>query len=66
MKIPSWPRIRTIVLFIGGLAGVAHQELVADKDKPTLIILYAGMMGLGRLLEKDEASKPPKKGDEDS
>ena len=62
--MPSWPRVRTIILFIGGLAGVAHQELFVARDKPTLVILYAGMMGLGKLLEKDEANKPPKAGED--
>ena len=41
-----WPVVRDIVLFLGGFAGVLHETLVVNVDRPTLLILFAAMMGM--------------------
>lgn len=51
----QWPAIRDILLFIGGLAGVAHETLISNVDRPTLLILFAAMLGLPAFLRQDEA-----------
>jgi hypothetical protein len=44
--VKRWTLIRNVVLFFGGLAGVAYQTLFVNADRPTLLLLYAAMMGL--------------------
>ncbi len=41
---------RNIVLFTGGLAGVGHETLLTHAERPTLLILFAAMMGLPAFL----------------
>ena len=60
-RSPSWwpPHVtRDGALFLAGLAGVAHETLFADTERPTLLILFAGMMGLPAFLRKDEQDPP--------
>lgn len=54
-----WPFLRDFALFIGGLAGVAHETLGADAERPTLLILFAAMMGLPAFLQKPGVAAPP-------
>lgn len=49
----KWPLIRDICLFFGGLAGAAHETLIASAERPTLIILFATMMGLPAFIKAD-------------
>jgi hypothetical protein len=49
-----WPLIRDILLFFGGLAGVAYETLGSQADRPTLLLLFAAMMGLPAFLRADE------------
>lgn len=57
-KRRQWPSIsRDTVLFIGGLLGVLHETVASKSDRPTLLILFAGMMGLPAFLRADEARK---------
>lgn len=42
------------VLFVIGVLGIAHETLVANAERPTLLILFAGMVGLPVFLNKDE------------
>jgi hypothetical protein len=42
----KWPFFRDALLFLGGLGGVAHETLLTHSDRPTLLILFAAMMGL--------------------
>lgn len=49
-----WPFLRDIVLFVAGLAGVAHETLIADAERPTLLLLFAAMMGLPIILNADQ------------
>lgn len=50
---------RNTVLFIVGLLGVAHETLVSQADRPTLLLLFAAMIGLPAFISKDEKAAPP-------
>lgn len=52
----KWPVIRDVSLFLGGLVGVGHETLLAKAERPTLLILFAAMMGLPAFLR---TSEPP-------
>jgi hypothetical protein len=49
----TWPFLRSVVLFFGGLFGVLYVTVTGNPD-PTLLILFAAMMGLPVFLHKDE------------
>jgi hypothetical protein len=46
---------RDTILFTGGLMGVLHETLLTDGERHSLLMLFAGMMGLPVFLRKDEA-----------
>lgn len=48
-----WPFIRDILLFFAGLAGVAHETLTEKVDRPQLLVMFAGMLGLPAFLRKN-------------
>jgi hypothetical protein len=52
-----WPLIRDIVLFVGGMAGIANEALSYNAERPTLLLLYAAMVGLPAFLRSDERHK---------
>lgn len=54
-----WLLIRDVVLFFAGLGGVAHETLLtgAGIERPTLLLLFAAMMGLPMFLRADESRK---------
>ena len=52
-----WPTVRDMLLFMGGLAGIAHETLVTDVERPTLLLLFAAMAGLPAFLRSDERRK---------
>lgn len=45
---------RDSILFFGGLLGVAHETVIAETERPGLLFLFAGMLGLPAFLNKDE------------
>lgn len=49
-----WKNIRDIVLFFAGLSGVFHETVIAAAERPTLLLLFAAMMGLPAFLRTDE------------
>lgn len=53
MKAPTFNIARDTVLFVVGLLGVAHETLVNDADRPTLLLLFAAMIGLPAFINKD-------------
>lgn len=68
--IVKWPLARDVLLFSGGMAGVIHETLLSHLERPTLLILFAAMMGLPAFLqprqedfrkEKEEVEEKPKK-----
>lgn len=48
------PAGQKAVLFTAGLLGVAHETLVSAGERPTLLLLFAAMVGLPAFLAKDE------------
>lgn len=60
MKLPTWRITRGTVLFLGGLAGVVHETVFQEADRPTLLLLFAAMMGLPAFLtgQGDRDGKP--------
>lgn len=63
MKTPVLIRIRSIVLFTAGIAGIAYETIFNQTDRPTLLILFAAMMGLPLFLKADEKTVRPKPAD---
>jgi hypothetical protein len=56
------PKIsRDGVLFFGGLAGVFHETVIAESERPTLLFLFATMIGLPAFLRADEKRNEEKK-----
>lgn len=51
-----WPALRDILLFFGGMGGVFHETVLAVGERPTLLILFAAMMGLPAFLRMDGKS----------
>lgn len=49
---------RTWILFLGGMIGVAYETIVAQIDRPTLLVIFASMMGLPLFLKRDEPPPP--------
>jgi len=47
------------VLFVVGLLGVAHETLLNEADRPTLLLLFAAMIGLPAFISQDEKKEPP-------
>ncbi len=59
-KLSLWVT-RNTILFTVGLLGVAHETLLNDVDRPTLLLLFAAMIGLPAFMRQDEkASDPPR------
>lgn len=48
---------RDTVLFAGGFMGVLHQTIFEQVDRPSLLIIFGGMMGLPVFLRKDDSKK---------
>lgn len=48
-----WTAIRDIFLFFAGIAGAAHEVVLTNTERPTLLILFAAMMGLPAVLRQD-------------
>lgn len=58
---------RDVTLFVGGIAGIVHETVVAHSERPTLLILFSAMIGLPFAIKADQGSKPePKKTDDAS
>lgn len=54
---------RNTFLFVAGMAGVAHETLLQHAERPTLLILFAAMMGMPAFLTSTEIF--PHEGDKD-
>ncbi len=52
-----WPQLRDALLFFGGLLGVAYETLGANAERPTLLLLFAAMMGLPAFFAAGGGSK---------
>jgi hypothetical protein len=47
----KWPFFRDLLLFLGGMGGVIHETILSHAERPTLLILFAAMMGLPAFLQ---------------
>lgn len=56
---------RDAILFLGGLAGVFHETVLATVERPTLLILFAAMMGLPAFLRSNDSHGGDEKGADD-
>lgn len=60
-KKSKLPKIgRDGVLFGAGLAGVFHETVIASAERPTLLFLFATMIGLPAFLRADERKQEAK------
>lgn len=50
---PPWSSVRDVVLFLTGLAGIVYEAL-SGLERPTLLLLYAALVGLPSFLRADE------------
>ena len=48
-----WRHARDILLFAGGMYGVGHEVFREGAERPTLLLLFAAMMGLPAFLRGD-------------
>jgi hypothetical protein len=64
MKL-DWQHQRDIFLFFGGVLGVVHETVLSATERPTLLILFAAMMGLPAFLRQDEKAKADDNGQVD-
>lgn len=46
---------RDAVLFLVGILGIIHETVVAKTQRPELLVVFAGMVGLPAFLRTDEA-----------
>jgi hypothetical protein len=52
-----------MVLFVGGFLGIAYETLVEQVDRPALLAVFGGMLGLPIYLRRDEKSDDKAEGD---
>jgi hypothetical protein len=45
---------RDLTIFLVGLGGIVHEAFFTHEDRPTLLILFAAMIGLPAFLRLDE------------
>lgn len=45
-----WPLIRDLALFTMGALGVIHETVITRIERPSLLLLFAAMMGLPAFL----------------
>ncbi|HXH36911.1 MAG TPA: hypothetical protein VNJ54_21220 [Plantibacter sp.] len=48
-RVLTWNNVLRVV----GLLGVSHETLVNNTDRPTLLLLFAAMIGLPSFINKD-------------
>ena len=56
--------VRSIILFVAGLAGIAYETIAEHGERPTLLLLFAAMCGLPAFLAADERRKKNGGGDQ--
>lgn len=47
-------QVRSGVLFVVGLVGIGYETIVEHTERPTLLLLFAAMIGLPAFLRLDE------------
>lgn len=54
---PTLASLRDPILFVAGLAGIAHQTLIAPTPQWELLLIFGAMLGLPIPLRADEARR---------
>lgn len=58
---------RDVVLFVLGTAGIVHETVIAERERPVLIVLFAAMVGLTGVIRSTEVDvRSDRRGDEES
>jgi Na+/H+ antiporter NhaD/arsenite permease-like protein len=52
----GWRASRDTTLFVAGLVGIAYETFVTQVDRPSLLVLFGGMIGLPAFFRADERS----------
>lgn len=62
MKVPSYTRVRTAVLFVVGVGGIIWETVHENTDRPALLILFLMLCGFPLVLNLDNLIRvePPK------
>lgn len=59
----NYHKIRDTTLFLSGIILIFYEAIIrSGPERPYLLILYAGMIGLPTFLRVDEKKKEPKEG----
>ena len=53
----DWLVVRDILLFLGGLAGIVHETLFQQTDRPELLVVFSAMVGLPTFLRADSGRR---------
>ena len=53
----EWTRMRTLILFFGGLTGLGYDTVFVHPADPSLLVVFAGMMGLPLFLRNGGEGK---------
>lgn len=62
VRVRWWSKItRDIILFASGLALTVNEALRAGPERPSLLVLFAGMMGLPAVFRFDEIRRKDSK-----
>lgn len=54
LRGPRGKALRDWLIFTAGMLGIVYETVVEKADRPTLIILFASMVGLPAFLRGDE------------
>lgn len=65
-RSPWWRQVRHIkrdtIIFTVGILGIANEALRNNVDRPALIVLFGGMIGLPVFLHTDEQRRKSRGG----
>jgi hypothetical protein len=53
---------RSVALFVAGLLGTGYEVVVNHVERPSVLVLLAGMMGLPAFFERDADRREGKSG----
>ena len=59
----SFSAVRSVVLFVVGIVGIVYETIGRQGERPTLLILFAALVGLPAFLHFDERNGSKKGGE---
>jgi hypothetical protein len=57
VRLLTWENVRTVAVFSVGLAGIVHQTVFREVDRPFLLALFAAMIGLEYAFRRDSTRR---------